>query len=134
MRQRMERATLFNQAVGEAEAFTTMRDDQAMTSLDGRELATRHTVERFLVHAPDEGGRARATVLVREVTAGAAAAENIQRLLARLVEIRGMTAEDYSADVLIPKNTKMPSAKPGSTSSGSRQARQPRTWVFSRRQ
>jgi eukaryotic-like serine/threonine-protein kinase len=88
-RQRLEREAAFNQALGEADGLCSEAkhagDDTA------RWFAARdatHALERLLPDAPDESSRARASGVVRDVTRAVAAAENDQRLLAKLVDIR----------------------------------------------
>ena len=95
LRQRLERASLFNQALGE---FELLRNEAERVGDDlarwrtAREAA--RAVERLLAQAPDEPSRSRAITLVREVTQATAAAANDQKLLAGLVDVRSSRAED----------------------------------------
>ncbi len=95
-RQRLERSALLNQAVGEAVALYDEAErvgDDLARWLRAREAT--HAVERLLADAPDERTRARVTALSRDVTLAAAAAENDQELLAKLVDIRSDRADDH---------------------------------------
>ncbi|MFI5460715.1 MAG: tetratricopeptide repeat protein, partial [Isosphaerales bacterium] len=93
--QRQERAARVTLALGEVEVLRTeakrVGDDLARW-LAARDAA--HAVEGLLADAPDEPTRRHATEVVREVTQAAAAAENDQKLLARLVDIRSAKADD----------------------------------------
>ena len=94
-RQRLEREAVFNQVLSEADALfgeaRRVGDDTALW-LTAHE-ATR-AIERLLAYAPDKATRAHAVMLVREAAQAAAAAENDQRLLSRLVRIRSAVADD----------------------------------------
>jgi len=61
--------------------------------LTAREAAK--AAERLLADVPDEPTRSRMTALVRNVTEATTVAENDQKLLARLIDIRSARADDY---------------------------------------
>ncbi len=95
VRQRQERAALFNQAVGETEALYTeakRAGDDMAGWLTARDAA--HAVKRLLADAPDLRARTRVMKLVEDVIQAAAAADNDQKLLAALVEIRSARSDD----------------------------------------
>src|SRR5262249_25069957 len=60
----------------------------------GKASESARAVERMLADARDEQTRTRVASLVQQVTAAAAAAQNDQKLLDKLVEIRSAKAED----------------------------------------
>jgi eukaryotic-like serine/threonine-protein kinase len=98
-RQRQERVGRFNRALGEAEAFF---DEAKRAGADlARWLTARdaaHALGGLLADAADEGTRIRVSAMVRDVAQAAAAAENDQKLLARLVDIRAARADDDDDD------------------------------------
>jgi len=94
-RQRQERAGRFSRALGEAEALyveARRAGDDTARWLTARDAA--QAVEHLLADTSDDSARRRATALVRDVTQAAAAAENDQKLLATLVDIRSAKADD----------------------------------------
>ena len=99
-RQRLERAEVFTQALGEVEGLRSQAeragDDVALWH-SARDAA--HAAERLLFDAPDLPTRKRAAKLVRDVIRDAATAENDQKLLAKLVDIRGATIDDTDGTV-----------------------------------
>jgi len=93
--QSQERSARVMLALGEVEVLR-MEAERAGDDLarwhTARDAA--HATERLLADAPDEPTRRRATALVRDVTQAAAAAENDQKLLASLVDIRSAKGDD----------------------------------------
>ena len=93
-RQRLERAELFNQALGEAYGLYAQAEhvgDDLARWLSG---ATRLMLSSACCLTPLNSRPARAAKLVREVTQAARSAENDQKLLAELVDIRSAKADD----------------------------------------
>ena len=96
-RQRHEREELFNQALARRTASMHRRNMLATTWLVGSVARdATHALERLLPDAPEQSTRAVAK-LVREVTQAARSAENDQKLLAELVDIRSAKADDPTA-------------------------------------
>ena len=100
-RQRLERAALFNQALGEAErpvrgGDASRRRSRLAGSPRAMPLARSSACWPTPPTGPREGAR---PMLVRDVTRAAAAAENDQKLLARLVDIRSAKADDPDGSV-----------------------------------
>jgi len=94
-RQRQERAVRFNRSFGEAEgayAEASRVGDDLARWLAARDAA--HAVEGLLADAPDEQTRRHVSEFARDVTQAAAAAEDDQNLLAKLVDIRSAEADD----------------------------------------
>ncbi|MFI5460714.1 MAG: tetratricopeptide repeat protein [Isosphaerales bacterium] len=92
---RQERAARVTLALGEVEVLCTEAEragDDLVRWYAARDAA--HAVEGLLADAPDKSTRRRAIALVRDVTQAAAGAENDQKLLARLVDIRSAWADD----------------------------------------
>jgi len=99
-KQRQERSARVMLALGEVEVLRTEAEragDDLARWLTARDAA--QAVERLLADAPDKSTRMRATEVVRDVTQAAAAAENDQKLLARLVDSRGAKADDPDGSV-----------------------------------
>jgi serine/threonine-protein kinase len=114
-RQRTERQARVDLALLEAEVLrSTAR--QAGNDLarwrTAREAA--HAVERLLADARDEPTRKRVTALVESVSAEAKAAENDQKLLDRLIDIRSAKADDHDGSATDPAYAAL-SARRGST-------------------
>ena len=94
-RQRQDRATRVAIALGKVEILRTEADragDDLARWRTARDAA--QAVEGLLLDAPDESTRRRAIELVRDVSQAAAAAENDQKLLAKLVDIRSTWTDD----------------------------------------
>jgi len=94
-KQWQERTTRVTVALGEVEVLRTEAEragDDLARWHTARDAA--HAVEGLLADAPDELTRRRGTALVRDVTESAAAAENDQKLLTTLVDIRSARADD----------------------------------------
>ena len=94
-RQRLERASLFTQAMGEVDGLRNQAeragDDLALWH-SARDAA--RAAERLLVDASDGSTRSHAIKLVRDVIHAAATAENDQNLLTRLLDVRSAKADD----------------------------------------
>jgi serine/threonine-protein kinase len=90
-----ERAARLTRALAEVEVLRTQAEragDNLALWRSTRDAA--QAVERLLADAPDGPDGRRASDLARKVTRSAAAAENDQKLLDRLVEVRSARADD----------------------------------------
>jgi serine/threonine-protein kinase len=94
-RQRLERAAQVNQALSQVEFLyteATRAGDDLARWFEARDAA--RAVERLLADVRDEPTRRRITALVRNVTEATTAAENDQKLLTTLVDIRSAKEDD----------------------------------------
>ena len=99
-RQRQVRANMVNLAFREAEVLRGMAEqvgDEPGRWVAAREAA--HAVERLLADARDEPTRRRVADFVRTVTTSATAAENDQKLLSKLIDIRSAKGDDPDGSV-----------------------------------
>ena len=113
-------------AVRQAQVDLALRDAEVLhgeAKRSGDDLArwraareAAHAVERLLADARDQATRERVTALVQSVTAEARAAENDQKLLDRLIEIRSATEDDPDWS-RTTRRTRTPSARQRSTCS-----------------
>jgi serine/threonine-protein kinase len=100
VRQWQTRAVLFNRALGEAEGAYT--EAQRVGDDPSRWLAARdaaHALEGLLADAPDRQTRRRVSDFVQRVTVDWNAAQNDQKLLAQLVDIRSAKGDDRDASI-----------------------------------
>jgi serine/threonine-protein kinase len=94
-RQRLERAAQVNQALSQVEflyADARRAGDDLARWVEARDAA--RAVEQLLADVRDKPTQRRLTDLVREVTEATATAENDQKLLAKLIDIRSARADD----------------------------------------
>jgi serine/threonine-protein kinase len=99
-RQKMERAAGVALALREVELLrdeARRAGDDLTRWIEARDAAK--AVERLLADVHDEPTQSRMTALVRDVTQAAAAAENDQNLMAKLVDIRSAKADDLDGSV-----------------------------------
>jgi serine/threonine-protein kinase len=99
-RQRLARAERIHRALIRAETLYTEAEragDDPARWLTARDAA--QSVENLLADAPDEPTRRRVTALVRDVTSAATAAENDQKLLAKVIDIRSAGPVDEPGSV-----------------------------------
>ena len=99
--QRSERHARVNLALREADVFHSeakrVGNDPALWT---KAVDATRSVERLLADAGDEPTRKRVTALVESVTRAARAAENDQKLLDTLIDIRSQHADDRDGAVL----------------------------------
>ncbi len=99
--QRSERHARVNLALREADVFHSeakrVGNDPALWT---KAVDATRSVERLLADARDEPTRKRVTALVESVTRAARAAENDQKLLDTLIDIRSQHADDRDGAVL----------------------------------
>jgi Flp pilus assembly protein TadD len=98
--QRQEWMARLNRALGEADglyAEAKRAGDDLTRWLTARDAA--HALKVLLADAPDEPTRRHVTVLVRDVTHAAEAAQSDQELLAKLVDIRSAKYDDPDGTV-----------------------------------